>query len=70
MAKAQSFADKVKKKSTTEAAKVIKLVFSYQSPETGSWRFSEKYIKVMPDQNENQVIETEIKSGKALLQKN
>ena len=70
MAKVQSFADKLKKKSAAESAKVIKLVFSYQSPDTGTWRFSEKYIKVMPDQNENQVIEAEIKSGRALLQKN
>jgi hypothetical protein len=70
MAKVQSFADKLKKKSAAESAKVIKLVFSYQSPDTGNWRFSEKYIKVMAGQNENQVIEAEIKSGKSLLQKN
>lgn len=70
MAKVQSFADKLKKKSAAESAKVIKLVFSFQSPDTGNWRFSEKYIKVMPDQNENQVIEAEIKSGRASQQKN
>jgi len=70
MAKVQSFADKVKKKSGAEAAKVIKVVFSYQSPETGNWRLSEKFVKIMPGENENQKIETEIKSGKALLQKN
>ena len=70
MAKIQSFADKLKKKSAAESAKVIKLVFSYQSPDTGAWRFSQKYIKVMPEQNENQVIAAEIKSGRTLLQKN
>lgn len=70
MAKVQTFADKVKQKAAADAGKMIKLVYSYQSPDTGSWRFAEKYIKVMPDQNENQVIEAEIKNGKAQLEKN
>ncbi len=69
MAKAQSFADKVKKKSGAEAAKVIKLVYSFQSPDNGSWRFAEKYVKVLPDESENKVIEEEIKIGKAQLEK-
>ena len=70
MAKVQSFADKVKKKSAAEAAKVIKLVFSYQSSDTGSWRFAEKFIKIPPNEDENKIIDEEIKSGKALLGKN
>lgn len=70
MAKAQSFADKVKKKSAAEAAKVIKLVYSYQSADNGSWRFAEKFVKIAPDQDENKVIEEEIKNGKALLEQN
>jgi len=70
MAKAQSFADKVKKKSAAEAAKVIKLVFSYQSSDTGAWRFAEKLVKVSPDEDENKVIDEEIKNGKALLEQN
>jgi predicted small secreted protein len=70
MAKAQSFADKVKKKSVAEAVKVIKLVFSYKSSDTGSWRFAQKFIKVLPDQDENKVIEEEIKNGKAYLEQN
>ena len=70
MAKAQSFADKVKKKSKAEAAKIIKLVFSYQSSDTGAWRFAEKFIKVLPDENENTIINEEIQNGKALLEKN
>jgi len=70
MAKVQSFADKVKKKSAAEAAKIIKLVFSYQSSDNGSWRFAEKFIKVAPDQDENKVIDEEIKNGKALLEQN
>lgn len=68
MAKAQSFADKVKKKSASEAAKVIKLVFPYQSKDTGSWRFAEKFVKVLPDQDENKVLDDEIKNGKAILE--
>ncbi len=70
MAKAQSFADKVKKKSAVETAKVIKLVYSYKSSDTGSWRFAQKFIKVLPDQDENKVIDEEIKNGKAYLEKN
>lgn len=70
MAKVQSFADKVKKKSAAEAAKIIKLVFSYQSSDNGSWRFAEKFIKVLPDEDENKIIDEEIKTGKALLEKN
>lgn len=70
MAKAQSFADKVKKKSAAETAKVIKLVYSYKSSDTGSWRFAQKFIKVLPDQDENKVIDEEIKNGKAYLEKN
>jgi hypothetical protein len=70
MAKAQSFADKVKKKSAAKGSKIIKLVFSYQSSDTGSWRFAEKFIKVLPDEDENKIISEEIKSGKTLLEKN
>jgi len=70
MAKAQSFADKVKKKSTGLSVKVIKLVYSYQSPDTGAWRFAEKFVKVMPDEDENKIIEDEIKNGKTVLEKN
>jgi hypothetical protein len=70
MAKVQSFADKVKKQSASEAAKVIKLVFSFQSSDTGAWRFAEKFIKVRPDDDENKIVNDEIKNGKALLEQN
>ena len=70
MAKVQTFADKVKKKAAAEAAKIIKLVYSYQSPDTGAWRFAEKYVRVLPNEDENQVIASEIKNGKAQLEKN
>ena len=70
MAKIQSFADKVKKKSAAETAKVIKLVYSYQSSDNGAWRFAEKFIKVPPGESESKIIDEEIKSGKVLLEKN
>ena len=70
MAKIQSFADKLKKKTAAETAKNIKLVFSYQSSDTGAWRFGEKFIKVLPDEDENKIIDDEIKKGKALLEQN
>ena len=70
MAKAQSFADKVKKKSSLQASKVIKLVYTYKSADTGAWRFAEKYIKVAADEDENKAIELEIKNGRAQLEKN
>lgn len=70
MAKKQSFADKVKKKKAAESAKVIKLVYPFQSPDTGTWRYAEKYIKVFPEDDENKIIGDEIKLGRAALEKN
>jgi len=70
MAKTQSFADKVKKKSAAESAKVMKLVYSYQSSDNGTWRFAEKFIKIPPGENENKIIDEEIKNGKLHLERN
>lgn len=70
MAKKQSFADKVKKKETAESAKVIKLVYPFQSSDKGSWRFAEKYIKILPEEDENKIIGDEVKMGRAALEKN
>ena len=70
MAKQQSFADKLKKKSAAESAKVVKIVYPFQSSDTGSWRYAEKYIKVFPDDDENKVIEDEIKLARASLEQN
>jgi hypothetical protein len=69
MAKAQTFADKVKKKTAAQAARVIKLVYPYQSPDTGAWRFVEKFVKVKSDEDENAIVKAEIENGKALLEK-
>ncbi|TFG94708.1 MAG: hypothetical protein E4H13_14480 [Calditrichales bacterium] len=70
MAKAQTFADKVKQKAAAEAAKVIKVVYSFKSPDTGAWRFAEKFVRVSPQEDEIQVIDKEVKIGKAQLEKN
>ena len=70
MAKKQTFADKSQKKSAAELAKVVRLVFSYKAPETGVWRFADKLVKVPPGQNEEQVLQAEIKAGRARLEKN
>ena len=70
MAKKQSFADKLQKKTDAELAKVVRLVFSYKAPDTGVWRFSDKLVKVMPNQNEEEVLQAEIKAGRAYLEKN
>jgi hypothetical protein len=70
MAKAQSFADKVKKKSGGPGVRVIKLVYPFQSADTGSWRFAEKFVKILPDEDENQIIEKEINLGKTQLEHN
>jgi hypothetical protein len=69
MAKKQTFADKTQKKGA-DATKVVRLVFSYIAPDTGVWRFSEKLVKMGADDNEQQVLDNEIKLGRARLEKN
>jgi hypothetical protein len=69
MAKATSFADKVKKKSADSAVKVVRVVFSYKAPDTGTWRFADKFVKIPAGENEDKVIETEITNGRARLEK-
>ena len=70
MAKAQSFADKVQKKSGGPKIKVVRVVYSYQSPDNGAWRFADKFIKINPDEDENIIIEAAIKSGRARMENN
>jgi hypothetical protein len=69
MAKQQSFADKVQKKAG-DTQKVVRLVFSYKAPDTGVWRFSDKLVKMGVDEDEQKVLENEIKIGRARLEKN
>ena len=68
MAKKQTFADKLKKKADGGAGKAIRLVYTYKSPETDSWKFADKIIVISPDANEDKVIETEIKTGRTRLE--
>jgi len=68
MAKKQTFADKLKKQSESGAGKAIRLVYTYQSPETKSWKFADKIIIVSPDANEENAIEAEIKNGRTRLE--
>jgi len=67
MAKKQTFAEKVKKGTGGTGEKMIKLVLSYQSPETGVWRFGEKIIKIPADANEKTILDEQIKINTALL---
>jgi len=70
MAKQQSFADKLKKKGADHQAKAIKVIFSYKAPDTGVWRFGEKFVQVAPGDNEDNVIAQEIKNSRARMEKN
>ena len=66
MAKAQSFADKVKSAQSKDVpAKMVKLVFSYKSEKTGAWKFGDKLIRVPLDADEDQFIEQELQNLKA-----
>ena len=67
MAKKQTFGDKVKK-GQGEQAKSVKVIYTYTSPKNGQMKFAEKIISFMPDENEDQVINAEIKNGRAMLE--
>ncbi len=66
MAKKQTFDSKLKK-GQDAGGKAIKLVFSYQSPKTGYWRFVERIVRVPADGNEQQSIDAELKSSMEYL---
>lgn len=67
MAKKLSFEGKLKKGKGGNV-KVVKLVYSYQAPGTGSWRFAEKFVKMPLDANEQQVLDEELKAGLAYFE--
>ncbi len=67
MAKKQTFGDKLKK-TGGDQGKSVKVVFSYTSPKNGEMKFAEKIIKVLPGDNEDQLVNQEIKNGRALLE--
>lgn len=66
MAKAQSFADKVKKAQQEKTvSRAVRLVYSYKSPHKGSWKFVDKMIHIPENENEDQFIDAVIKKGVA-----
>jgi hypothetical protein len=58
--KIQSFADKTKKKADQSAYKVVKVIFSFKSPNRGTWRFGQKIVKVPFEVNEEQFLQEQI----------
>ena len=67
MAKKQTFGDKVKK-GQGEQSKTVKVVYTYTSPKNGQMKFAESKIKVFADDNEDQMINSEITNGRAMLE--
>ncbi len=67
MAKKQTFASKLNK-GDTDTFKAVKLVFSYQAKDTGSWRFAEKIVKVPVEGDETQAVTAEMKAGLDYIQ--
>jgi hypothetical protein len=61
MAKKQTFDKKLKKGLAQD--KAVKVVFSYQAKDTGTWRFAEKIVKVPVDGDEAKLVEAEMKAG-------
>jgi hypothetical protein len=68
MAKAQTFAEKTMKKKG-EQIKVYKVVFPYKSADSGAYNFSEKFVKIPANANEQTFLEQEIKKSKDMLAK-
>ena len=67
MAKKQTFGDKLKK-GQGEAAKTVKVVYTYTSPKNGHMKFAESLVQIMVDDNEDQVINNEINNGRVMLE--
>ncbi len=67
MAKKQTFGDKVKR-GHVQTLKTIKVVYTYTSPKNGQMKFAESMVKIMADDNEDQVVVNEIKNGRAMLE--
>lgn len=64
MAKVQSFADKVKKAQKEKiVTRAVRLVYSYKSPQKGSWKFIDKMVHIPENENEDQYIDKVIKTG-------
>jgi hypothetical protein len=68
MAKAQSFADKTMKKKG-EQIKVYKVVFPYKSSKSNAYNFSERFIKIPANSNEQSFIDLELKKSRDYIEK-
>ncbi len=67
MAKKQTFGDKLTR-GQGQAAKTVKVVYTYTSPKNGQMKFAESLVKIMADDNEEQVINDEINNGRVMLE--
>ena len=65
MAKKQTFESKLSKGAP---AKVVKMVFSYKSSATGTWKFGEQYVKVPHDTDEQKYLDEQLTANKARLE--
>jgi hypothetical protein len=63
MAKQQSFADKAAKAKAAGNRKTIKLIYSVKSEKSNSYKFSEKFLSMAADVDENKAIEEFLKKS-------
>ena len=68
MAKAQSFAEKTMKKKGDQI-KVYKVVFPYKSAKSNAYNFSERFIKIPANSNDQAIIEQELKKSREYIEK-
>jgi hypothetical protein len=68
MAKAQSFAEKTLKKKGDQI-KVYKVIFPYKAAQSNAYNFSERFIKIPANANEQTFLEQEIKKSRELIEK-
>ena len=67
MAKKQTFGDKVRK-GQGQAVKTVKVVYTFTSPKNGQMKFAESLVKIMADDNEDQIVNNEINNGRVMLE--
>ncbi|MFQ5652177.1 MAG: hypothetical protein ACE5IY_19785 [bacterium] len=62
MARAQSFADKVKKAAQEKVLpRAVRLVYTYKSSQTNAWKFVDRMIHVPEGKSEDEYIDEIIK---------
>lgn len=67
MAKKQTFAEKVRKGAAGVTERTVKLIISYQSPKSGTWRFGEKILRIPADANEKTFLDEQIQQNLKIL---